>query len=122
MPSPRRTLRESDVRRFVEEQCFRPGSGCVGAEIELFPTGDAGHEAIVAAAGKQLPGGSVVTFEPGGQIELSSPPGTIDTVVDVLTADQAALRARLAPMGASLDTWGVHPEREPVRVLHQPRY
>ena len=123
MPSPRRGLTEADVRSYVEEQCFRAGGGFVGAELELFPIGSVPHEMVAAAAGDgALPGGSRITFEPGGQIELSSGVGTLTAVHEALTADRDELGRRLGAIGVGLDAWGVHPENEPAPVLHQPRY
>jgi len=58
----------------------------------------------------QLPSSSLVTLEPGGQIELSTPPAAdVVTSVAALRADRDVLRARLlesgfgaAPLGADL--------------------
>nr|MDP9020825.1 glutamate-cysteine ligase family protein [Actinomycetota bacterium] len=83
MPSPRRCLRAADVERFVRERCFAPAQrGLVGIELEQLTVAaddpaacpdHAGVRAAVAAV-QPLPGASRVTFEPGGQVELSSPP------------------------------------------------
>ncbi|MHB8466505.1 MAG: glutamate-cysteine ligase family protein, partial [Acidimicrobiales bacterium] len=122
MPSPRRGLSEADVRRFVEERCFGTGAGRVGAELELFVTGDVPHTAVAEAVAGPLPAGSRLTFEPGGQIELSSQVGALGDVYAALTADRAELGRRLNGAGAGLLASGVHPEDSPTRVLSEPRY
>lgn len=123
MPAPRPALTEADVRTFVEERCFLTGTGRVGAELEWFVTGDVPHPDVeAAAAGTAFPGGSTLTFEPGGQVELSSAPGSLGQVHRALGLDARALRRRLASVGAGLLATGVHPDREPCRVLALPRY
>src|SRR5437879_1113912 len=112
MPSPRPALTLLDVRRFVEDRCFLTGAGLVGAELEWFVTGDAPHAAVVAATAGPFAGGSSLTFEPGGQVELSSCPGTPTTVCADLTIDSAELQRRLALIGAGLSTAGVDPDRD----------
>jgi glutamate--cysteine ligase len=122
MPSPRRVLSEADVRSFVEEQCFPVGTGLVGAELEWFVTGSVPHRVVEAACGRDFPGGSRLTFEPGGQVELSSPAGPLAAVWEGLATDRLVLRERLATVGAGMMASGTHPSRDPVRVLEQPRY
>jgi glutamate--cysteine ligase len=124
MPSPRRVLSQADVHRFVDERCFPQGSRRVGAELEWFVVGDAPHGAVASAAGAApFPGGSALSFEPGGQAELSSPTaGSVGAAVEILTADSRELRRRLATVGADVMMAGVHPDREPRRLLDLPRY
>ncbi|HEY2427664.1 MAG TPA: glutamate-cysteine ligase family protein, partial [Acidimicrobiales bacterium] len=124
MPVPRRALTEVDVRRFVEERCFPAGERRVGAELEWFVTGEPGHLEVAAATGRgPFPAGSRVTFEPGGQVELSSPVAEgVAGAWRALEADSAELARRLAAVGGGLLAAGVHPDREPQRVVRQPRY
>ncbi len=124
MTSPRPVLREGDVRRFVDERCLPPGAGRVGAELEWFAEGDADHPTVVAAADAgPFPAGSRLTFEPGGQVELSGPPGVgLAAAWAALRDDTAELTRRLDGIGTALLGTGVHPDRVPRRVLHQPRY
>ncbi|MFE7428789.1 MULTISPECIES: ergothioneine biosynthesis glutamate--cysteine ligase EgtA [unclassified Streptomyces] len=75
------------------------------------------------AALRELPLSAALTFEPGGQLELSSrPANSLMACVEATSADLAAVRGALdglglAPVGLGLDPW--HPPR---RVLREPRY
>ncbi|MGH3622018.1 MAG: glutamate-cysteine ligase family protein, partial [Sciscionella sp.] len=70
-----------------------------------------------------LPRGSLVTVEPGGQVEISVPPQPslaalfANTAADAATLHELLLEARLVP-GAN----GCDPHRRPHRLLHTPRY
>ena len=69
-----------------------------------------------------LPGGGTITYEPGGQLELSSAAGTLPEVLRLAEIDAIALgaaleRAGLVPVGLGLDP--VRPRR---RVVDTPRY
>jgi glutamate--cysteine ligase len=70
-----------------------------------------------------LPGGSVVTVEPGGAVELSTPPlhGVV-AAVDALTADRAVLRSIFARAGLGLVLLGADPLRPPRRINPGERY
>jgi len=124
MPTPRRVLTEDDVHRYVEEQCFPVGARRVGAELEWFVTGPASHEQVAEAAGQgPFPAGSTLTFEPGGQVELSSPAlADAGATCSALQVDGAELTRRLGTVGAGVLAAGVHPNRVPRRLLRQPRY
>jgi glutamate--cysteine ligase len=76
-----------------------------------------------AMAGGPLPCAGVITVEPGGQIELATPP--IDPwwgALDALRVDGAALRQRLSDAGFATLAAGLDPFREPARTLSRPRY
>ncbi|GAA1267856.1 ergothioneine biosynthesis glutamate--cysteine ligase EgtA [Sphaerisporangium rubeum] len=116
------------VEEFARE-CFAAVAGeeRVGAELEFLvydrrdparpvPVGE------VVAALPELPGGSRVTFEPGGQLELSGPPGTLTGAVRRLGADVEAVRAALLDAGLAPAGVGLDPVRPPVRQLTEPRY
>jgi glutamate--cysteine ligase len=74
------------------------------------------------ADGTRLPGGSRVTFEPGGQLELSGPPLPLVPAISAMRADVAAVRAALGSAGLGLAALGADPVRPPIRVLREPRY
>jgi glutamate--cysteine ligase len=70
-----------------------------------------------------LPGGSAVTVEPGGAVELSGPPmdGPLDAIV-AMQADRAALRATFSQAGLGLVLLGADPLRPAKRVNPGARY
>ncbi|OMC46825.1 ergothioneine biosynthesis glutamate--cysteine ligase EgtA [Mycobacterium sp. IS-2888] len=70
-----------------------------------------------------LPGGSRVTVEPGGAVELSGPP--VDGVLaalDAMRRDQAVLRPAFADAGLGLVFLGTDPLRPPERINPGTRY
>lgn len=74
----------------------------------------------------ELPGGGTVTYEPGGQIEYSSPPRrTASALLADLRATVVPLRAAAAGEGIDLLAVGIDPfnpvERTPL-LLHLKRY
>ena len=70
-----------------------------------------------------LPGGSRVTVEPGGAVELSGPPlpGAVPAI-GAMAADRAVLRAAFARAGFGLVLLGADPLRPPKRVNPGARY
>ncbi|MFI9628938.1 ergothioneine biosynthesis glutamate--cysteine ligase EgtA [Streptomyces sp. NPDC052042] len=112
--------------------CFKTGPPrSVGVELEWLihhrdrPRVPVPHERLDAAraALRELPLNAALTFEPGGQLELSScPADSLMACVDAMAADLATVRDALdrldlAPVGYGLDPW--HPPR---RLLREPRY
>ncbi|WP_407442320.1 ergothioneine biosynthesis glutamate--cysteine ligase EgtA [Rhodococcus sp. (in: high G+C Gram-positive bacteria)] len=72
---------------------------------------------------RPLPSGSVVSLEPGGQVELSSAPCTsARQVCDRLSADARMLRALLARRSVTMLDGASDAIRPPQRLLHTPRY
>ena len=70
-----------------------------------------------------LPGGGLVTVEPGGQVEISSAPA--DSLAELhaaVTADLASLTDLLGAAGLTLGEHGIDPYRSPRRLLDSPRY
>lgn len=120
------------VYQHIRGVCFKTGPpGTVGAETEWFvvDTADtAAHvpaervRALVADAGPPA-AGSKITYEPGGQLELSSAPfrglGPLHTA---LGRDIAQIRAALAADGLALAGHGVDPVRRPRFQADHPRY
>ncbi|RCW45983.1 glutamate--cysteine ligase [Halopolyspora algeriensis] len=72
---------------------------------------------------RPLPNGSVLTIEPGGQVEISSPPlRSLCSLFDAVDADATYVREMLATAGLMLGEQGIDPWRHPRRVLQVPRY
>ena len=131
MPTPEARLTLEGARAAVDAGCFAPaGPGRVGLECEFFlytvddPAAPPDQAAVAAVlAGLHLPHGSVVTFEPGGQLELSTPPlPGVGAAVTALAADLAVVEAALADAGLVSAGVGLDPVRPPRRVVGGPRY
>jgi glutamate--cysteine ligase len=70
-----------------------------------------------------LPSGGQVSFEPGGQVEISSLPGQSAAATCTATAsDLNFIRGKLAGHGIQLVGVGVDPYRTGCRFLRKPRY
>src|SRR4051812_45059306 len=103
MPVLLRELTLQEVRDLVFEQTFTgPATSTVGLELELFPLGPGGwaepvpFAALCDAVGHldPLPTGTRITFEPGGQLELSTAPQpSVGRACAVLAADLALVRS-----------------------------
>ena len=105
--------------------------GLVGLELEAhcFDMADPGRRpgwdelcAVIDSA-PDLPGGSRVTVEPGGAVELSTPPASgVVAAIEALTADRAVLRTLFAKAGLGLVLLGTDPLRRPRRINPGARY
>jgi glutamate--cysteine ligase len=81
---------------------------------------DAIRDAVAAC--DVLPAGSRVTFEPGGQVELSTRPLPDLESCDALATDAAALGKALAHAGIGLVGVGLDPGPQHDRQVRSPRY
>lgn len=139
MPSPIRSLTTRDVRRYVDEQVFTsttPGNGHVGVEVEWVTrsvdrsaerhtvTPDQLLAALgLSAPGDVLPDGARVTFEPGGQLELSGPAFVCaDTAIAAMARDAAVARRAVSAHGIDLVGIGLDPAGLRDRVIDGARY
>ncbi|MEU1473492.1 ergothioneine biosynthesis glutamate--cysteine ligase EgtA [Streptomyces sp. NPDC005761] len=128
-PTP---IGEGEAEDLLRCICFKTGPPrVVGVELEWLlhdrdrPHVPVTHHRLEAAAEavRALPLNAALTFEPGGQLELSSRPADSlmacinDTAADLVAVRDALGRLDLAPAGFGVDPW--HPPR---RLLHQPRY
>lgn len=78
---------------------------------------------LAPPAPEPLPAGSTVTVEPGGQVEIATPPlENLSTLVAAVQTDAAAIRERLATEGLTLVDRAADPLRPPRRILRVPRY
>ncbi len=131
MPGSRPSLDLGTAREVIHRSAAPCSTGpAVGLEMEwhTYPAGnrsarcDMDHLQAVCRD-LNLPGGSRVTFEPGGQVELSSPPSSsVSPACDGLALDADVLLAALAASGVEAVAAGSDPYRPPVRTLEEPRY
>ena len=129
---PHTALTEAEVEALVRGICFKTGPPRgVGVEVEWLvhelrlpqlPVTPERLEAAYAAL-RSVPLRSALTIEPGGQLELSSPPAaSLMECVDTVSADLDAVRTALAGHDLGLVGVGHDPWHQPRRFLHQPRY
>jgi glutamate--cysteine ligase len=129
---PRTALTEAEVEALVRGICFKTGPPrTVGVEVEWLihelhapwlPVTPERLEAAYAAL-KTVPLKSALTVEPGGQLELSSPPaGSLTECVTTVRADLDAVRAVLAGQDLRLVGLGHDPWHTPRRFLRERRY
>ncbi|MCU1648448.1 MAG: gshA [Nocardia sp.] len=130
---------------YIGKVCFKQGPPMlIGAELEWLtaqgePSASAPRPQLTVLAdalgsyapqsispdspAHPLPGGSRVTLEPGGQIELSSAPfGTAAELCERLLADTGRLRELLETRDIRIFSASADPVRTPQRLLQLPRY
>ncbi|WP_333731861.1 ergothioneine biosynthesis glutamate--cysteine ligase EgtA [Streptomyces sp. IBSBF 3010] len=133
-PPPGQTppLGEGEAEDLLRGICFKTGPpSTVGVELEwLLHDRDQPHRTVpphlleaAATAVRALPLSAALTFEPGGQLELSSrPAASLMACVEDTAADLTAVRAALGPLGLAPAGLGVDPWQTPRRLLREPRY
>lgn len=150
IPDPReadypssRVRTRAEAEAYVARVCFKQGPPrLLGVELEWTvhhrddPRRPLDAEVLASALGRHapptlvpdsphvaLPHGSTLTLEPGGQVEVSSPPlPDLRNLLTVVAADAAYLRELAARWGLLLAEQGVDPWRCPRRILRVPRY
>lgn len=140
MPSPHPELDADAAADIAADRGFgTPGGGAsdptasatkrLGIELEWCtvalaePDRPADFDALQrAAAATVLPNGSRVSYEPGGQIELSTPPLPGLDAVAAARDDAAALGRALAAAGVGMLAIGLEPGPRRARALRSPRY
>ncbi|GAA0642746.1 ergothioneine biosynthesis glutamate--cysteine ligase EgtA [Kutzneria viridogrisea] len=142
-PAPDLLRDRASAEAYVASVCFKHGPPrAVGTEIEwtVHHSDDRCRpitaEILTTALGPHAPatlrqdspnlplrGGSPVTVEPGGQVEISSPPRSNATDLLVSTSsDISHLTELLTAAGLELGPGGTDAHRPPRRVLNTPRY
>lgn len=133
MSDPARPISRRDVIEHLRARDCAPSSGPVKVGLEqewhTYDLTEPGRhlrpdEVLGAAtAGGPLPCGSTVTVEPGGQVELATPPtDPWWCSLEAMRVDGAAVRQRLAAAGIAALGAGMDLYREPARTLTKPRY
>ncbi|MEE1754549.1 ergothioneine biosynthesis glutamate--cysteine ligase EgtA [Streptomyces sp. SP18CS02] len=126
-------LTEDEAEDLLRCICFKTGPPrAVGVELEWFVhdlhlprlpvPGDRLRKAFDGI--RSLPLSSALTFEPGGQLELSSQPAaTLTECITAVSADLTAVRTALGASGLTLNGFGLDPWHSPRdRLLREPRY
>ena len=125
-------LSEPAAGTWIPRTCFKHGPpGRVGVELELVvrsareperPTDGPEYDQWRAAA-VGLPAKGQITIEPGGQLELSSPPADdLMSCLRATAADLAELRRLAADHGLELVGLGMDQRDVRRRVRREPRY
>lgn len=128
MPSIRRLLGRAQAVARIHGQSFPDDADdLVGVELEwLVRSTDATRRAEVdpdRLGDLVLPGGSTLTTEPGGQLELSSRPrSSMAALCKDMADDVCALGDAAAAGGARLVGMGLAPEGPTPRLASTPRY
>ena len=122
----------SAAAQYIADSCLIDAPlRCVGLELEAHccdpadphrrPSWDEITEVLEWLS--PLPGGSVVSVEPGGAVELSGPPADgVVPAVDAMNSDQAVLRSAFGDAGLGLVFLGADPLRPAKRVNPGARY
>lgn len=124
MPTKTQQLGLSEARALIADCGFggaeRLSAGpTVGVELESFTLPVLHPDRLPRP---ELPCGSRLTFEPGGQVELSSPPGSsVGAACSALATDLAVVADALAPLGVQLVQTGMSPAPGG-RLVDDPRY
>ncbi|MFF9687132.1 ergothioneine biosynthesis glutamate--cysteine ligase EgtA [Streptomyces sp. NPDC014623] len=125
-------LGEEEAEGLLHGICFKTGPPrTVGVELEWLihdrehPEAVVSHDRLRASADavRATSLDAALTFEPGGQLELSSrPAGSLMACIDATAADLASVRDTLGRAGLVLAGIGVDPWHSPRRLLREPRY
>jgi glutamate--cysteine ligase len=129
MPSPTRTLSIREARDLIAERAFAPATGRrVGLELEWLTRSPAARFPLsglrdLLAPTSPLPRGSAITFEPGGQVEISTAPAeTWTRAVAAAGADSDVVRSTLRAGGVETVGIGLDPARSEDLVTDEERY
>jgi glutamate--cysteine ligase len=124
VPSETRQLGLPDARALIVDCGFggngaAPANPSIGVELESFtvPVWDPAR-----LPRPLLPAGSRLSFEPGGQVELSSPPAaTVSAACDAVATDLTALQESFSSLDIELVQHGIS-ACPPNRIVDGPRY
>jgi glutamate--cysteine ligase len=134
VPSPSRCLTAGDAFCFVRDLAVHEPTGAprVGLELEwlTFPIPDhSGRVELIELNAAldplhgALPCGSRVTVEPGGQVEVSTPPcASVADAIDAACADVGVVRGCLRSIGVEMVGAGLDRCRSPHRIVDSARY
>nr|WP_246038207.1 glutamate-cysteine ligase family protein [Saccharothrix texasensis] len=142
-PAPAVFRDRAEAEAYVASVCFKHGPPrLLGVELEWTvhhvedPSRPLDAKTLAAALGghapptlvpdspqRPLPSGTPLTVEPGGQVEISTPPReSLTDLLKTVAADIDHLHSLLGPAGLRLGQHGADPFRPPRRMLQVPRY
>ncbi|MGH7857031.1 MAG: glutamate-cysteine ligase family protein [Candidatus Binatia bacterium] len=129
MPSRTRSLTLPQARDLIRERAFAERTGeRVGLELEWLTSTPNGHGPTVAelrglvAEVDPLPAGSRISFEPGGQLEISTAAhGSCSEAIEAACADAAVVRQSLHEHGIETTAVGMDPARSRALRTDEPR-
>ncbi|WP_106191330.1 glutamate-cysteine ligase family protein [Umezawaea tangerina] len=142
-PGPQVFRDRAEAEAYVASVCFKHGPPRLfGVEIEWTvhhrqdPTRRLDATSLAAALGRHapptlvpdspqrpLPSGTPLTVEPGGQVEISTPPrASLTELLKTVGEDVTELRRLLGASDLVLGDRGADPFRPPTRMLRVPRY
>ncbi len=129
MPTPRPSLTLTDAAGLIAEAGFGGRPSRVGLELEWFVTRDGRRTDSTVVVDRSirkpgpLPCESGITFEPGGQLEISTRPARDGaSAVQDAAHDAAAAATRVAADGFDLTAIGLDATGPAPRILDAPRY
>jgi glutamate--cysteine ligase len=100
-----------------------PGRPLAASQLSLALGDHAPRTINPRSTHRPLAAGSLVTVEPGGQVEISAPPSTSAAdLISRTTSDAATLASLLDRCALVLGRRGTDPHRPPNRLLSVPRY
>lgn len=124
---------EEDAEAYVASVCFKTGPpNAVGVEVERIvhrredptaPVTVPELHRVLAPLGDRLPGGGILTLEPGGQVEISSACAPhLGELLPRARGDLAAVDRLLDAAGLASSPVALDAHRPPRRTLDHPRY
>ena len=129
MPTQTRSLSIRAARSLVAEWAFPAITGDrVGLELEWLTRSPGAPVKLselrrLLSAVEPLPWHSVITYEPGGQVELSTPPlGSCSDAIRAAATDSDVVRSALAASSIQTVGVGLDPDRSEDLVTDQERY
>ena len=130
MPQPTPLLGVADARAHIASRAFTEGEACeIGVELEWFTrngsdsTRNTDFDLVRRTATScESRLDAKLTFEPGGQVELSSRPGSLSGVIDATRRDIVTLAHALERQNVKLSGTGVNPGPPRERVVDTGRY
>src|SRR5712692_1968754 len=126
MPTPTRSLSINEARDLISRRAFSAVTAQrVGLELEWLTRPQVSVEELrrILSAVTPLPAGSTITFEPGGQVEISTAVfASCGDAARAAAADEETVRRTLRAAGIETIGLGLDPRRSEQLVTSEERY